>query len=168
MEPRWLTNERLQIANQIDLLVSKGAIEICASEEGEFLSSIFLVPKPDQSYRLILNLKHLNEYVNTEHFKLKNWRIAKRLVTSDCFITTIHLKDAYHLIPVAQSHRKLLRFIFNGVRYEYTCLPFGLNTAPYVFTKIMKPVVAYLRKRGFTSVIYIDDILLIGNTFDQC
>ena len=32
----------------------------------------------------------------------------------------------------------------------------------------MKPVIAYLRKRGFLSVIYLDDILVIGDSFSEC
>ena len=48
--------------------------------------------------------------------------------------------------------------------YEFNALPFGLSTAPYVFTKLMKPVVETLRNEGHVSVIYLDDILMIGKT----
>jgi Reverse transcriptase (RNA-dependent DNA polymerase). len=83
-------------------------------------------------------------------------------------MVTIDLKDAYHLIPIAESSRKFLRFTFNGKLFEYSCLPFGLNTAPYVFTKIMRTVVAQLRERGHVSVIYLDDLLLMGRSFAEC
>lgn len=36
------------------------------------------------------------------------------------------------------------------------------STAPYIFTKIMKPVVTKLRKEGFCSVVYLDDFLFIS------
>lgn len=32
----------------------------------------------------------------------------------------------------------------------------------------MKPVVNYLRARGFVSVIYLDDILCLGDSEDSC
>lgn len=83
-------------------------------------------------------------------------------------MSTIDLKDAYYVIPIAESSKKLLRFLFNGQIYEFTCLPFGLSTAPCVFTKVMKPVVAYLREAGYLSVIYLDDILMIGDTYSKC
>jgi hypothetical protein len=51
------------------------------------------------------------------------------------------------MIPIADSYKKYLRFEFNGTLYEFNSLPFGLSTAPYVFTKIMKQVVASLRAR---------------------
>lgn len=48
--------------------------------------------------------------------------------------------------------------------YEFACLPFGLSSAPRVFTKLMKPVVAQLRKQGIRLIIYLDDILIMAET----
>ena len=49
-----------------------------------------------------------------------------------------------------------------GTTYQFTCLPFGLSTAPWTFIKLLKPVMAYLRSKGIRSVVFIDDILLMG------
>lgn len=46
--------------------------------------------------------------------------------------------------------------------------PFGLSTAHYVFTKLLKPVVKYLTEQALTSVFYLDDALLIGNSKEDC
>ena len=50
-------------------------------------------------------------------------------------MASVDLKDAYHLVPAAKYDRKFIRFIFENVVYEFTCMPYGLNTAPYTFTK---------------------------------
>lgn len=47
-------------------------------------------------------------------------------------------------------------------------MPFGLCTSPRVFTKLMKPVMRFLRNQGLKSVIYLDDILCIADSFDAC
>lgn len=47
-------------------------------------------------------------------------------------------------------------------------MPFGLTTAPLVFTKIVKPVLASLRAKKLMSVVYLDDFLLFGKTFSEC
>ena len=39
---------------------------------GEQFSNIFLKPKPDGTFRMILNLKKLNEYVEALHFKMES------------------------------------------------------------------------------------------------
>ena len=43
-------------------MLAKGVIEDSEHEDGESISPIFLTPKTDGTFRLILNLKKLNEY----------------------------------------------------------------------------------------------------------
>ena len=45
---------------------------------------------------------------------------------------------------------------------------FGLSIAPRIFTKVMKPIVAFIRARGILIIIYSDDILLAAPTFEEC
>lgn len=124
--------------------------------------------KPNGGQRFILNLKSLNKFIKTKHFKLEDYRTASKLITKDCFMGAIDLKDAYFFIPIKKCHRKFLRFQYADVLYEFNCLPFGLCTAPYVFTKLLKPVCEYLRSHSHTSVIYLDDIFCIGRSFSEC
>ena len=44
----------------------------------------------------------------------------------------------------------------------------GLASAPRVFTKIMKPVLAHLGQQGISPFYYIDDSLIEAETFDTC
>ena len=76
-------------------------------------------------------------------------------------MTRIDLKDTYFAVPVHQNHQQFLRFTWENNIDKFTCLPFGLNTAPRVFTKLLKPVMAYLTSKGIMIVIFIDNILLI-------
>src|SRR5206468_3477810 len=75
---------------------------------------------------------------------------------------------AYHMIPVHCNDRKYLKFRWNTILYQYTCVPFGLNVAPRLYTKLMKPILANLRTRGFVSVSYLDDCLCLGDTLSSC
>ena len=59
-------------------------------------------------------------------------------------------------------------FKFRGRYYKFVCLPFGLRSCPYVYTKISKSVSRELRARGFRSVIYLDDWLCIGCNLEEC
>lgn len=168
VEPKWSKKEFSDMNCAIAELKSKSAIETCSPEEGQFLSRIFLVPKPDGSHRFIINLKELNQFINPPHFKMEDGRTVTKLLAQNCYMASLDLKDAYYLIPIDPLFRKFLRFYFNGQLYQFTCLPFGLCTAPYLFTKIMKPVAHYLRQLGVSLVIYIDDILIIGDSFAKC
>lgn len=83
-------------------------------------------------------------------------------------MASLDLKDAYFMVSVHATHRKFLRFNFQGRLYQFTTLPFGLNTAPFAFTKLLKPILSFLRQKGWLSVVYIDDFLLFGDNSEEC
>ena len=43
-------------------------------------------------------------------------------------------------------------------------LPFGLSSAPWAFTKLLRVVIAHLRKLSLRLVIYLDDILVVASS----
>lgn len=167
--PKQFTNIELsKVKESIQELLLKNAIQKCKSKKNQFISSYFLVSKPNHTFRFILNLKALNKFISPPHFKLEDYRSVKNLISQDVFMASIDLKDAYFLIPINKKHRKYLRFIFEKQMYEFRCVPFGLNTAPFLFTKIMKPVIKHLRAKGLMSINYLDDFLLLGSTKHEC
>ena len=51
--------------------------------------------------------------------------------------------------------------------YAFHGLSFGLNTAPRVFSKLIKPIAASLRKRGIRIIVYLDDFLILGSSIKE-
>lgn len=143
-------------------------MSVCSEKEDQVLPPFFLDKKPNGSNRFILNLKKLNKYILKQQFKLEDIRTAVHLIFPNYFLSSVDLDDAYYLIPIYKDSRKYLRFKFNNTLYEFVCLPFGLCTAPFVFTRVMKAVVKFLRNEGFSSVIYLDDFLCIESSFEKC
>ena len=134
----------------------------------EFISNIFLRKKKDGTYRLILNLKQLNEFIVYHHFKMDSLQAATELMKPGCFMASIDSKDAYYTVPIHHEFQKYLKFQVDGKLYQYTCLPNGLSSAPRLFTKLMKRVYATLHEQGHTNLSYIDDSLLLGDTITEC
>lgn len=101
---------------------------------------------------------------------MESFNKALRMVTPNCYMGTIDLKDAYYCntVPISNSDRKFMLFIWNGKLLEYTCLAMGLSSAPRVFKKLLKPVLSELRSRGHQPVMYIDDCYVQAETFDMC
>lgn len=156
-----------QITKEILALQAKNVIEPCSFEEGEFLSNIFTRPKKDGGTRMILDLSELNQSLNVQHFKMDNIHTAKHLISPHCYLASIDLQDAYYSIPVDPNSRKYLRFMWQGERWQFAALPNGLSTAPRLFTKLLKPVFAELRKAGHTVIGYLDDTIIIGETKEK-
>ena len=118
------------IESEVEKLLSKGVIEPAQHEQREILSNIFIRSKTDGTYRLILNLKEFNKHVSYCHFKMDTLNTIIKLMSPDCYMASLDLKDMCYSIPVMKEHRKYLRFLFNGWLYQFTCLPNGLSNCP--------------------------------------
>lgn len=163
-----LKKDTAEIIDAVKELTKLKVVQRCKPVKNQFISPCFLVKKPNGNNRFILNLKNLNTFIDPPHFKMEDSRTVMKLIKKDCYMATIDLKDAYFLIPVHNRFRKYLRYQINNQLYEFTCLPFGLCTAPSVFTKIIKPVLSYLRVRGVMCVAYLDDFWVMGKTKEEC
>ncbi len=160
--------DAMVVRTELQKLLNKGVIMPSAHEEGEIISPIFVRPKKDGTYRLILNLKQLNQYIEYHHFKMDTLGAAVGVVRPGCCMASVDLKDAYYTVAVHSEHQKYLKFIFDGTLYQYTCLPNGLSSAPRLFTKLLKPVYATLHSMGHLNSGYIDDSYLQGDSFGEC
>lgn len=113
---------------------------------------------------VILNLRDLNANVESIHFKLDTIKDALQLMYQNWFFASVYFKHAYFSVPVEPSHRKWLRFVWQDVLFQFTCMPQGYTAAPRIFTKLLKPVLAHLRMLGITVICYIDDCLFISDS----
>ena len=92
--------------------------------------------------------------------------MLRDLLRKGDFMIKIDLRDAYFTVPVWRNHQKFLRFLWKETMYEFACLPFGLSSAPRIFTKLMKPVVGLLRQVVIRLIIYLDDLLIMAQSQD--
>ena len=143
--------EEAKINEQLITMWEKGIIQKAEPSEGQFISNIFCRPKKDGSVRIILNLKQLNTTIEYNHFKMETLNHAVQLMTRNCYMASIDLKDAYYSVPIAPEDRRYPRFIWQGQLYQFTCLPNGLSEAPRKFTKLLKPPFACLRSKDIQT-----------------
>lgn len=161
-------SESVILQMEINKLLDKKVLVPSKYEQGEILSPVFLRGKPDGSHRLILNLKKPNEHIEKLHFKMETIYTVLSMITPSCFMASVDLKDAYYSIKIKEEHQKFLKFKFKDKFYKFTALPNGLSTGPRKFTKLLKPPLAFLRKEGHISCAYIDDLLNIGDSYNDC
>ena len=156
------------VSVELGRLQDLGIIERTEPSPHQVVSNIFLRPKKDGKFRLILDLTWLNTHVKYEHFKMHSLQTARDLMRKDCWLGSVDLKDAYYSVPVFQGHRKFLRFRWAGQLFQFKVLPNGLACAPRFFTKILIPPFAKLREKGVESFPYIDDSFVVADSFDKC
>ena len=113
--------DKILIEKQLSEMLKHDIIEpVSVTCPDEYISTIFLVKKKDKSNRLILNLKMFNDHVQKRHFKMNSLNSAIELMTKSCYMASVDFKSAYYSVPVCKTYRKYLRFVFNGVKYQFT------------------------------------------------
>ena len=154
------------LADEVAELCAKSTIERIppGQEEEGFYSRYFTVPKKDGGLCPILNLKPFNRYIKKATFKMETLQSVIALMVPDLWMESVDLKDAYFHMPIYQGHWKYLRFFINGVAYQFKVAPFGLSSAPRLFTKLILVIIVWLRLRGVRLFAYLDDILIVGSS----
>ena len=152
----------LYILEEVHILLEKNVVEVVPKgQEGQgFYSTSFVVQKKDGSYRPILNLRNLNTHLQVPHFKMETLKSITAALRIGEWAFTLDLQDAYLHIPVYQYHRQYLRFCVQGHHYQFRAMPFGLATAPRIFTKVMSAIGSFLHTRQIFMHMYLDDWLV--------
>ena len=169
-EHKFSLQEQHAIDVEIGKFLEKQIIELTEAEPEQIVSPIFLTPKKEPgTFRVIFNLKHLNQSVTYRKFKMDTLESAIKLMKPGCYMTCVDLQDAYYSIPMSPLFRKYLKFAWRGRLYQFRALPMGLISSPRIFTKVLKPVFATLRSQyGHHCTGYIDDSFYTEDTDDHC
>ena len=117
-------------------------------------SPLFVVENSAGKKRLVLNLRHVNKFLCKQKFKYEDLRIiVMMLFKRGDYLFSFDLKSGYHHVDIAKHHWKYLGFNWEGINYVFTILPFGLSTACYMLTKVIRPLVRYWRARGLRILV---------------
>ena len=132
-------------------------------------SRIFTVPKKDSpDGRLILDLSFLNTFIKCPHFKMLTIREVKLLLPRGCWTISIDFKDGFWHLPVARGKRPFLGFRWKNQNWQFRAMPFGLNVAPRIFTKVVAHAVKVLAEEGIWCLPYLDDLLIVAYSQEEC
>ena len=152
----------------IQSLLSKNAIE--RMENGKslgFYSRLFLVPKPHQRWRPVIDLSRHNTFLLVERFKMEAPESIRASLIPGEWVSSIDLADAYLHIPIHPNSRKYLRFFHRSQVFQFSSLPFGLATAPQVFTIIVKEVKLMALSRGIRLHQYLENWLIRAQSQEE-
>ena len=155
--------KELALTSCIQSLLSKNAQERVEKVKSLY-SRLFLVPKPHQRWRPVIDLSRLNTFLLVERFKMETPESS--LIPGE-WVLSIDLSDAYLHIPIHPNSRKYLRFSHRSQVFQFISLPSGLATAPKVFTRIVKEVKLMALSRGIRLHQYLDDWLIRAQSQEE-
>ncbi|XP_046976031.1 uncharacterized protein LOC124542139 [Vanessa cardui] len=158
---RYATKSSLAMTQVILELADQNILQEVGEKYPSFISKLFLRKKRDGSMRPIFDLRELNKYVKTKHFHLISHTDVPDFLQPGDWMIKIDISQAYFHVPIAKSHRRFLRISYQNRIYEMTCLPFGLASAPHLFSSITCWVAETLRAKDCRVLVYLDDFLLV-------
>ena len=97
--------------------------------------------------------------------KMETIKQVIHMTTLNCYLASLDIKDAFYTVAIYEQHKKYLKFLNTSIAYQFEVMPNGNLDAMRVFTKILKPPFTCLREQGHSSVIYVNDFLLAGDTY---
>ena len=139
------------------------------------VSPIGLIPKPHQlgKWRLIVDLSSphgasVNDAIATEHCHMRYTSVLEaaavvRLLGQGTVLAKIDLRNAYRVIPVHSDDHPLLGIVWDKDTFVDTALPFGLQSAPKIFSAFADALAWVLHRQGVRwQLHYLDDFLFLG------
>ena len=128
----WCVNphRNLYLLEALHQLMTKNAVEPVTNQTSlGFYNQLFLVPKPNNRWRPILDLSNLNKYLKTQSFKMETPETIRTSLQTGEWVTSIDFKDAYFHIPIQSQSKKYTHFHKQDKAYHFKALSFGLSTA---------------------------------------
>ena len=129
-----------------------------------FYSPLFLRPKTDKGWRIIINLSSLNRHLVYHRFRMETLTTVRQGLKKGDYAFSLDLSSAYSHVPVHAHSRKYLRFFWRNKAYQFRNLPFGLSPAPYVFSLIVSQVAKFFHSRSILSHFYLDDLQFFAHS----
>ena len=142
--------------------------------KGIHISPIGLIPKKNKpgKWRMIVDLSaprgmSVNDGIDSELSSLSYSTIDQlaALVVSEgkgAFLVKADIQEAYRMVPVHAEDQHLLGVRWDGTVYIDRVLPFGLRSAPKLFSAVADALQWILHKKGIEKGLhYLDDFILV-------
>lgn len=169
-EPFYLNlppHEQAALDIEMQKFIDQHVVQEADPSTPGFYSPMFIREKrPDnendsnapKKYRIIHDLSLLNKSIVKYKFKMDSSRTVRAGLKQGMSFYSVDIQSAYNHILIHKSSRKYLRCWWRGRCYEFRALPFGLSSAPWIFTSVMAVSAKYLHRHGVYSFFYLDDI----------
>jgi len=150
------------IDEQVEKMLRHDIIEPAASP---WASNVVLAKKADGSLRFCVDYRQLNELTYKDSHPLPRISSCIEALGGAEFLSTIDMSSGFWQTSMHPEDADKTAFITRKGQYRFKVLSFGLANAPSLFQRIMNLVMAGLTWE--CCLVYVDDIIVFGATFDE-
>lgn len=134
---------------------------IIESARTNYINPIVVVKKKDDSIRLCLDARNLNQITKSQFDAPQTIDSLLSKIGKNTIFSKLDLKNSFWLIPLHYDSYKFTGFSIDGHIFQFKVVPFGLQSASSALVRAMQNI---LDKFDTFCVHYIDDILIYSET----
>lgn len=109
-------------------------------------------------------MKPLNRFIVACSFKMAILKMVAYSLWPGDFMVSLDLSHTYFHVLIHHAHWHFLQFHFGHCIFQFKEMPFGLASAPQVFTKLTCPVTLFCHHLGIRIIFYLDDSLIMARS----
>ena len=151
-----------EIEKQCKELELNNIIERCYSP---WSSPVVPIRKADGSLRLCVDYRKVNSVTKSEKFPMPRLTDSIYAASNINYFSKMDLTKGYYQIPIHENSREITSFSTLHNQYQFKRLSFGLKNSGIQFQRTLQEVLSKFSSKNV--IIYIDDILIITETFEQ-
>ena len=146
----------------LDRLVKLGVLE--RTNESEWGSPTFIIPKKDGTVRFISDFRRLNQKIKRKPYPLPRISDTLQQLESFRYATSLDINMGYYHIRLSERSSDMCTIITEFGKYKYKRLPMGVSCSPDIFQAKIYELLGDIQG----TKAYIDDILAINKgTFSE-
>jgi len=138
-------------------LLKEGTI---TRSKSSYNSPLIIVKRPDGDIRPCIDYRALNEIMETVSFPLPRISDLLNSLGQATYISQLDLASAFHQIKIKPCDREKTAFTVKNTKYEWTRVPFGLQSSPAFFARVINEVLFDIL--GPQTLAYMDDLLVFS------
>merc|ERR1712215_239249 len=131
-------------------------------------SRLFSVTIKNGGLRPVLDLSFLNTFILTPQLKMEAISSILPHLHPGIWATSLDVTDAFLFVKLSLPIQKYFCFVLNGKVYMFLRLPFGLTTASWAFSRLMRPIKKFLRPHKVQFSSFLDDFLIAAHHRQVC
>jgi len=157
--PAALIDEEKQA---VDQLLKQGVIQESSSP---WASPIVLVKKKNGKVRACIDYRKLNAVTVKDAYPIPSTQECLDALSGAVYFSTLDMTSGYNQIPVRKEDIPKTALVTRQGLFEFKTMPFGLTNAPATFQHVME--IAMRGLQWTSCLIYLDDIIIFGSTFQE-
>ncbi|XP_076053650.1 uncharacterized protein LOC143032655 [Oratosquilla oratoria] len=148
------------LRKEVNSLIDQGIIE---PSHSPWSSPCILIPKSNNTYRLVVDYRRVNEKTKADAYPLPRIEDIIDNLGSATYLTKLDFLHGFYQISLHPDAKEITAIVTPDGLYHFNVMPFGLRNSPATYQRLINTLITGLP--GVRS--YLDDIIIYSKTWEE-